>query len=91
MGNPGFSVYWSDPHSRSRNCVSQGAELPTFETLKNARGLKDLWQLHYAVDAGSHPTPEQFIANLGVEGTKDTGVPDEATVNYLKVMARSVL
>jgi len=91
VGNQGFLVYWSDPHSSSRNSVSQGAELPTFETLKNSPGLEDLWQLHYAVDAGSHHTPEQFIANLGVGGTKDTGVPDEATVNYLKVMARSVL
>src|SRR5450759_4795841 len=71
------------------NGANKGAELPTFETLKNSPGLEDLWQLHYAVDAGKHNTPEQFIANLGVGGTKDTGVPDEATVNYIKVSART--
>jgi len=91
VGNQGFLVYWSDPHSSSRNSVAQGAELPTFETLKNSPGLEDLWQLHCAVDAGSHITPEQFIANLGIGGTKDSGVPDEVIENYLKVMARSVL
>jgi competence protein ComEC len=71
------------------NGANKGAELPTFETLKNSPGLEDLWQLHYAVDAGKHNTPEQFIANLGVGGTKDTGVPDENPVNYIKVSART--
>ena len=71
------------------NGANKGAELPTFETLKNSPGLEDLWQLHYAVDAGNHNTPEQFIANLGVGGTKDTGVPDETIVNYIKVSART--
>jgi competence protein ComEC len=71
------------------NGANKGAELPTFETLKKSPGLEDLWQLHYAVDAGRHNSPEQLIANLGVGGTKDSGVPDETTVNYIKVAARS--
>jgi competence protein ComEC len=71
------------------NGANKGAELPTFETLKKSPGLEDLWQLHYAVDAGNHNTPEQFIANLGVGGTKETGVPDETTVNYIKAAARA--
>jgi hypothetical protein len=45
--------------------------------------------LHYAVDAGDHNSPEQFIANLGVGGTPATGVPDEGTVYSIKVAARA--
>jgi len=45
------------------------------KTLKKSPGLEDLWQLHYAVDAGEHNTPEQFIANQGTGGTAATGVP----------------
>ena len=70
------------------NGANKGAELPTFETLKKSPGLEDLWQLHYAVDAGNHNSPEQFIANTGVGGTKETGVPDETTVNYIKAVAQ---
>jgi competence protein ComEC len=83
-------VYAMHPRvAMMNNGANKGAELPTFETLKNSPGLEDLWQLHYAVDAGKHNTPEQFIANLGVGGTKDTGVPDENPVNYIKVSART--
>src|SRR6202171_2506738 len=72
-----------------KNGANKGAEIPTFVTLKNSPGLEDLWQLHYAVDAGENNSHEQFIANLGVRGQKDSGVPDETTVNYIKVAARS--
>ena len=71
------------------NGANKGAELPTFETLKKSPGLEDLWQLHYAVDAGDHNAPEAFIANLGVGGTLQTGVPNEGAVNYIKVTARA--
>jgi hypothetical protein len=69
------------------NGAKKGGAVATFETLKKSPGLQDLWQLHYAVDAGDHNSPEQFIANLGVGGTSATGVPDEGPVNTIKVTA----
>src|SRR6267378_8360423 len=71
------------------NGAKKGGAIATFETLKKSPGLQDLWQLHYAVDAGDHNSPEQFIANLGVGGTSATGVPDEGPVNTIKVSARA--
>jgi competence protein ComEC len=71
------------------NGAKKGGAIATFETLKKSPGLEDLWQLHYAVDAGDHNSPEQFIANLGVGGTPATGVPDEGTVYSIKVAARA--
>ena len=70
------------------NGAKKGADLATFETLKTSPGLENLWQLHYAEDAGAHNMPEQFIANTGTGGTMATGVPNEGTPNYLKVTAR---
>jgi competence protein ComEC len=69
------------------NGAKKGAAVPTFETLKKSPGLEDLWQLHYAVDAGDHNMPEQFIANMGTGGTVLTGVPDEGTPNYIQLTA----
>jgi competence protein ComEC len=69
------------------NGAHKGAEIPTFETLKKSPGLEDLWQLHYAVDAGNHNSPEQLIANMGIGGTKESGVPEEGTPNYIKLTA----
>jgi competence protein ComEC len=71
------------------NGAKKGGAVATFETLKKSPGLQDLWQLHYAVDAGDRNSPEQFIANVGVGGTAQTGVPDEGAVNYIKVTART--
>ena len=70
------------------NGAKKGGAIGTFETLKKSPGFEDLWQLHYAVDAGDHNSPEQFIANLGLGGTVATGVPDETTVYVIKVTAR---
>jgi len=69
------------------NGAHKGAELPTFDTLKKSPGFEDLWQLHYAFEAGDHNAPEKFIANLKDGGTKDSGVPDEGTPNYIKMTA----
>jgi competence protein ComEC len=71
------------------NGANKGAEIPTFETLKHSPGLEDLWQLHYGVEAGPRNSAEQFLANLGTEGNKDSGVPNESPVNYIKLSARS--
>ncbi len=70
------------------NGAKKGGAVATFETLKTSPGLEDLWQLHYAVDAGDHNMPEKFIANLGTGGTAATGVPDEGAVNYIQLTAR---
>ncbi len=70
------------------NGANKGGAVATFETLKKSPGLEDLWQLHYAVDAGDHNMPEKFIANLGKGGTAATGVPDEGAVNYIQLTAR---
>jgi competence protein ComEC len=70
------------------NGAKKGGAVATFETLKTSPGLEDLWQLHYAVDAGDHNMPEKFIANQGVGGTAPTGVPDEGVVNYIQLTAR---
>jgi competence protein ComEC len=70
------------------NGAKKGAAVATFETLKSSPGLQDLWQLHYAVDAGDHNMSEQFIANQGTGGTAATGVPDEGTVYTIQLTAR---
>jgi competence protein ComEC len=70
------------------NGANKGGEIPTFKTLKSSPGLEDLWQLHYGVEAKSLNSEEKFIANLGTAGTKDSGVPDESPVNYIKLAAR---
>ncbi|HEX4643009.1 MAG TPA: MBL fold metallo-hydrolase [Candidatus Acidoferrales bacterium] len=71
------------------NGANKGAEIPTFETLRKSPGFEDLWQLHYGVEAGPSNSAEQFLANLGTEGTKDSGVPNELPVNYIKLTARA--
>ena len=70
------------------NGAKKGGAVATFETLKTSPGLEDLWQLHYAVDAGDHNMPEKFIANQGTGGTAATGVPEEGAVNYIQLTAR---
>ena len=69
------------------NGAKKGAAVATFETLKSSPGLQDLWQLHYAVDAGDHNMQEQFIANQGTGGTAPTGVPDEGAVYTIQLTA----
>jgi competence protein ComEC len=71
------------------NGAKKGGAVATFETLQSSPGLQDVWQLHYAVDAGDHNSPEPLIANLGVGGTSSTGVPDEGVVYFIKVSAKA--
>jgi len=40
------------------NGAKKGGAIATFETLKKSPGLEDLWQLHHAVDASDHNSPE---------------------------------
>jgi competence protein ComEC len=70
------------------NGAKKGGAVATFKTLQDSPGLEDLWQLHYAMDAGDLNRPEKFIANTGVGGTVPSGVPNEGTVYVIKVAAR---
>ncbi len=60
------------------NGAHKGGSPEAWQTVHDSPGLEDLWQLHYAEDAGKeHNTGEKFIAN---SGSRDG--------NYLKVVAR---
>ena len=46
------------------NGPHKGGKPEAWKTVHESPGLQDLWQLHYAVDAGrDYNVPEQFIAN----------------------------
>jgi competence protein ComEC len=61
------------------NGPRKGGAIPTFQLLNGLPGLQDLWQLHFAMGAGTeHNAPETFIAN-----------PDDTTAHYVKVSARA--
>jgi competence protein ComEC len=60
------------------NGANKGGAPEAWQTIRDSPGLEDLWQLHYAVDAGpSHNTAEPMIAN-----------PDESAAHYIKISAQ---
>jgi len=62
------------------NGPRKGGAIQTWETLRGAPGLQDIWQVHYSVAGGAdHNPPADYIANL--EGA------DEA--HWLKLSALS--
>ncbi len=63
------------------NGAHKGGKPEAWQTVHDSPGLEDLWQLHYAVDAGSdHNVSENLIANLNenCEGSyiKLSALPD---------------
>ena len=61
------------------NGAHKGGHPAAWQTVHDSPGLEDLWQLHYAVEAGKdHNAPDAFIANLG---ENDEG-------HYIKVTAQ---
>jgi len=63
------------------NGAHKGCRPAAWQIVHDSPGLEDLWQLHYALDAGKdHNVSEQFIANL--DEKNDAG-------NYIKVTAMS--
>jgi len=47
------------------NGPKKGGSPDAWQILKDAPGLEDLWQLHYALDGGKeHNVPDPFIANV---------------------------
>ena len=47
------------------NGAKKGGSADAWQIVKDAPGLEDLWQLHYALDGGKeHNVPDPFIANV---------------------------
>ena len=50
------------------NGPHKGGTAEVWQTLHDTRGLLDIWQLHYAIDADKqHNSPDTFIANVDVD------------------------
>lgn len=46
------------------NAETKGGNITVLDTIRQAPGLEDLWQLHYSVEGGAgHNTPPEYIAN----------------------------
>ena len=46
------------------NGARKGGTTEAWQVVRSSPGLEDIWQLHYAVEAGNeNNAPEQFIAN----------------------------
>ena len=49
----------------TNNGARKGGSPEAWQTMRNSPGLEDIWQLHYALEAGkANNAPEAFIANL---------------------------
>ena len=47
------------------NGARKGGSPAAWQTVRNAPGLEDIWQLHYAMEGGAdHNAPDSFIANV---------------------------
>ena len=79
---PGVLVHALQPRVAIMNNGSKkGGSRETFDILNASPRLEDLWQLHYAVDAGKELNrAETFIANLDEAG-------DHAAAHFIKVSA----
>ena len=61
------------------NGAKKGGSPAAWQVVRSSPGLEDLWQLHYAVDAGrDHNAPEPLIANM-----------DESTSYGIRISARA--
>jgi beta-lactamase superfamily II metal-dependent hydrolase len=50
------------------NGPHKGGSAEVWQTLHDTRGLLDIWQLHYAIDADKqHNSPDTFIANVDAD------------------------
>jgi len=80
---PRVAVMDNGPH--------KGGSPEAWQTVRETRGLIDLWQLHYAIDSDKqHNSPDTFIANLDAacEG-KWIRVTAEKDGNFTVVNARN--
>ncbi len=65
------------------NGAKKGGSADAWQTIHTSPGLRDIWQLHYAMAGGKdNNAPETNIANLGDDPRADQG-------NWIKLSARS--
>jgi len=65
------------------NGAKKGGSADAWQTIHTSPGLRDIWQLHYAMAGGKdNNAPETNIANLGDDPQADQG-------NWIKLSARS--
>jgi competence protein ComEC len=70
--HPRVAIMDNGPH--------KGGSPEAWQTVHDSPGLQQLWQLHYAIDAGKdHNVLDAFIAN----------VDDKSDGNFLKVLAQA--
>ena len=86
-------VYALEPKAAiMNNGPRKGGAVQTFELLRDAPGLEDLWQNHYSLAGGQdHNRPEPYIANLDTGSAPSEG---QAPVHmgpagWIKVSAES--
>jgi competence protein ComEC len=79
LSGPAVLVHAVSPRvAIMNNGAKKGGAATAWQIVKDAPGLVDLWQLHYAVDAGAdHNAAEPFIANT-----------DETTAHGLRLTAQ---
>ena len=51
------------------NGTRKGGDLDSFRVLHASPGLEDLWQLHWAYNAGLENSPAMFVANMDDNAT----------------------
>jgi competence protein ComEC len=73
------------------NKAHQGSSSESWQTVHDSPGLEDLWQLHYAADAGKeHNVAQRFIANVDEKGDRYyIKVSAEADGTFTVVNARN--
>ena len=79
LSGPAALVHAVHPRVAVMNNGAKKGGMPSaWRIIQDSPGLEDLWQLHYAVDAGAdHNVPEPFIANL-----------DETTAHGIHITAQ---
>jgi beta-lactamase superfamily II metal-dependent hydrolase len=64
------------------NGPRKGGAIQTFQILRAASGLEDLWQNHYSIPGGpAHNRPPEFIANLDDGSASASATPPDAPVH----------
>ena len=72
------------------NGPRKGGAVQTFQILRAASTLEQLWQNHYSSSAGNeYNLPERFIANLQIEaGAREDQAVHTGTADWIQVSAR---
>lgn len=93
MSNSEALVYAIEPEvAIMNNGPNKGGAAETFETLRDAPSLQDLWLNHYSIPAGDDLNPpEDFIANLdnGSTPVEGRGLVHMGPASWIKVSAEA--